>query len=76
MSLTFDGTFATLGPNESSTALKVDAEIKQNIFDLKLGYSIYENFEFEESNLLNGWSIGVNAGAKYWKNDILVNSYL
>jgi len=75
-SLTFDGTFATLGINENSTALKVDVEIKQNIFDFKLGYNVYENFEYEEVNLLRGWSIGVNAGAKYWKNDVFINSYL
>ncbi len=74
--LTYDGTFATLGVNEGENALKVDVEIKQNISDFKLGYTVYDNFNYKENNVLHGWSLGVGVSAKYWKNDVNVNARL
>ena len=66
----FDGTFATLGINEVQGPLNVDVEIKQNIFDLKLSYLVYDNFEISHENVLDGWSLEVSVGGKYWKNDV------
>lgn len=76
MSLSFDGTFATLGVVESNGGLEVDATIKQNILDFKYSYLVYNNFEYEEENVLHGWSIDIGVGAKYWKNDVHVDASL
>lgn len=69
-SVAFDGTFATLGVEEMQGPLKVDVEIIQRIFDLKLSYLVYDNFEISDKNVLDGWSLEITAGGKYWKNDV------
>jgi hypothetical protein len=71
--LAYDGTFATLGVEEMQGPLAVDVEIIQRIFDLKLSYLIYNNFEISDRNVLDGWSLEVSAGGKYWKNDVDVS---
>lgn len=71
--LSFDGTFATLGTASSIAGLDIDATIKQRIIDLKSSYIIYENFEFVGDNVINGWSLDIGVGAKYWKNDVGLN---
>lgn len=70
--LAFDGTFATLGIDEQQGPLALSVEIKQNIFDLKAGYRVYDNFNLKSNDVIDGWSIDVNVGAKYWKNDVNV----
>ena len=69
----FDGTFATLGVNDMQGPLSIDLEIKQRILDFSLAYQVYDNYKFEENHVLHGWSVGVNVGAKYWKNDVTFN---
>ncbi|MDT0553918.1 hypothetical protein [Urechidicola vernalis] len=65
-----DGTFAHLGYDDSSEVLNIDLKIVQTILDLRLGYNVYENFQFDEDEVLKGWSLNVNAGTKYWRNDL------
>lgn len=65
-----DGTFAHLGYDESTEVLAIDLKIVQTILDLKLGYNVYENFQFNEDEVIKGWSLDVNAGTKYWRNDL------
>ena len=76
--LSFDGTFATLGSDFSSTgklvSTEMDLTIKQRIFDLKLTYMVYDNFEMKGSDVIKGWSIAVGGGGKYWSNDVGINS--
>jgi hypothetical protein len=73
LSMTFDGTWATLGVNEPTGPIQLDVEIIQNIFDLKGGYLVYDKFEFSEGHPLRGWSLEMTTGGKYWKNDLSVN---
>lgn len=73
LTLSFDGTFATLGSDLSQGGLAVDVSIKQRIFDLKLSYMVYDNFKFKEGNTINGWSSDIGMGTKYWKNDVNID---
>ena len=68
--VSWDGTFATLGVNEMQGPLDVDVEIVQRIHDFKLSYLVFHNFEISEGNVLDGWSLEISAGGKYWKNDV------
>jgi len=70
LTFSWDGTFATLGAEEMQGPLNVEVEIVQGIHDLKLSYLVYDNFEISEGNVLDGWSLEVSAGGKYWKNDV------
>lgn len=69
----WDGTFATLGVEEMQGPLDVDLEIVQRIQDFKLSYLVYDDFEISEGNILDGWSLEISAGGKYWKNDVDVS---
>lgn len=75
--LSFDGTFATLGSDYSSSgnlvSTDIDFTIKQRILDLKLTYTVYDNFEIKGSDVIKGWSIEVGGGGKYWSNDVGLN---
>ena len=73
---TFDGTFANLGFDDSNKALDLKLEIDQNILDFRLGYVVYENFKFDETEILKGWSLEINSGAKYCKNNLLIQYHL
>ena len=68
-----DGTFANLGANAEEGPLTVDLNIIQYILDLKLGYLVFSDIDFSEDKVIRGWSLEVNAGAKYWKNDVEVD---
>lgn len=69
--LTSDGTFADLGPDAVSGPVQADLSIKQYILDLRLGYLLLNNVNYKnESEVVRGWSLEVNAGAKYWENDV------
>jgi len=76
LSFAFDGTFAELGDEAISGPLRVDFTVNQNIFGFKAGYSVYENFEFGEDEILKGWALRVNLGAKYWANKVGVNFFI
>ncbi|MEC3908301.1 hypothetical protein VOI54_14825 [Tamlana sp. 2201CG12-4] len=71
--LFFDGTWANLGDKTSNAGLKIDLEIIQRIFAFNLGYNVYENFHFKENEVLKGWRLIIDFGAKYWKNDLFLN---
>lgn len=66
----FDGTWATLGDKSNDSFLKIDLKIIQNILAFKLGYTIYENFNFKDDEILKGWSLTPNIGVKYWSNEV------
>lgn len=76
--LSFDGTFATLGSNFSSSgrlvSTHIDLKLKQRILDLKLTYMVYDNFEMKGSNVIKGWSLELGGGGKYWSNDVGIDS--
>lgn len=66
----FDGTWANLGDKTDNDILNLEHDIIQNILAFKLGYTVYENFDFEEDEVLKGWSLITSIGTKYWKNDV------
>lgn len=78
--LSFDGTFATLGSDVTNSgnivSTNIDLKIKQNIFDLKLTYFLYDNFEIKGNDVIKGWSLQVGGGGKYWSNDVGINSII
>lgn len=78
--LSFDGTFATLGSDFSSSgtllSTNIDLSIKQRILDLKLSYLIYDNFEMKNHEVIKGWSIALAGGGKYWSNNVNIDSKL
>lgn len=69
-SFSFDGTFATLGVDESQGPIEVDVTIRQNIFDFKLGYRVLDYFKLDDNKAIDGWSLDFDIGAKYWLNDV------
>ena len=74
--LSFDGTFATLVTGAEQGPLKIDATIEQRILDFKLGYIIFDNFEFNNSKPIKGWKLEFNIGAKYWANNVTIDDQL
>ncbi len=49
-------------------------DIKQYILDLKLGYLVLSDIEKDDvESVIRGWVLEINAGRKYWKNDVTVN---
>lgn len=69
----FDGTFAELGDSQDDPPLMVDLTINQNILGFKFGYVVYEDFNFEEDQVIKGWSLRFNAGTKAWINKVNVD---
>jgi hypothetical protein len=70
-SLSFDGTYANLGGNTTQSVVEVDLDIKQYMADLRLGYTLVNKVDYgAESSVVRGWAMDVNAGAKYWENDL------
>lgn len=72
-SVLVDGTFATLGVEEESGPAKVEVGIKQNIIDLRAGYTFYSTFQSEEGDIAKGWSIDGTLGAKNWVNNLVID---
>ncbi len=68
-----DGTFAHLQSGIKEAPLDVDIDILQYILHLKTGYLVYSNYEYENNDVIRGWSIEATIGAKYWSNDVEVN---
>jgi hypothetical protein len=73
LSLSVDGTFATLGTDERQGPATIDLRVKQNIIDLSLGYVIYSTFSKDTDNIAKGWSIEGTLGAKSWVNDLTID---
>lgn len=67
-----DGTFAVLGAEEQSGALDIDFKIIQTILDLRLGYTLIEDLKLKD-DVVKGWSMEINAGTTYWRNDLSVD---
>ncbi len=72
----FDGTFATLASGIEQGPLKIDATIQQRILDFKLGYIVYDNFEFNNTRPIKGWKLEFGIGAKYWANNVTIDDQL
>lgn len=70
---TSDGTYANLGGNLLEGPLTVDLDIKQYMLDLKLGYLIVSDLDLDENDVIMGWALEINIGAKYWKNDVTLD---
>jgi len=73
LSFSFDGTFANLEDKATQGPLSVKLNINQNILDFKLGYMLFEDFKFEQDEVLKGWTLNANIGAQYWKNKVGVD---
>ncbi len=72
--LNADGTYANLGKEGSSGPLDLSLDIKQYILDLRLGYLILERTDDKKiTKIIQGMSFEVNAGAKYWQNNVTLN---
>lgn len=70
LSLSFDGTFAQLGAEGEVGPIKAELTIDQKIFDINLGYRVYDNFELKNDQAISGWSISACIGSKYMLNDV------
>ena len=69
-----DGTYANLGSNIEQGLLTIDLDIQQYILDLKLGYLVLSDIEKDDvESVIRGWALEVNAGGKYWQNDVTVS---
>lgn len=69
--LTADGTYANLGSESALGLFQVDLDLKQYMLDLRLGYLVHTDVDLEDdSGVVRGWALEVNAGAKYWQNDV------
>ncbi|PQB04678.1 hypothetical protein BST85_07055 [Aureitalea marina] len=72
-SFSVDGTFATLGIEEESGPVSIEVGIKQNIIDLRGGYTFYSTFQSEETDIAKGWSIEGTLGGKNWVNNLVID---
>lgn len=70
--LTADGTFANLGSSTDQGPLEIDLTIKQYMLDLRFGYLIHSTIDIGD-DVIRGWALEVNTGAKYWQNDVIIN---
>ena len=68
-----DGTFATLSSEIQENRLLVEMGIKQNIIDLKAGYTLFQGIKTEENRVINAWSVELLAGAKNWVNNVVID---
>ena len=68
-----DGTIANLGTTAAEGPLDLEVEIEQKIYDLVGSYSVYSTFETEENRVIDGWSIDILGGAKYWRNGVIID---
>ncbi len=73
LTATVDWTYAHLASSIDNAVLIVDANVYQVIIDNKIGYIVYDHIKYDEKNVIAGWSIEANIGAKYWLNDINVD---
>lgn len=71
--LALDGTWARLGKEATQGPLALDVKVKQKILDFKGSYVLYETFQMEDNRVIDGWSLEVLGGAKYWSNDLNVD---
>lgn len=72
--LSADGTYANLGSSADQGLVRVDLDIKQYMMDLRLGYLVHTDVDQgNETSVVRGWALEVNAGAKYWQNDLSVD---
>ena len=71
--LTLDGTWASLGSETEQGPLVLDVRVKQKILDFRGSYLLYETFQMEDNRVIEGWSLEVLGGAKYWSNDLNVD---
>ena len=72
--LTADGTYANLGAKSEEGLFQVDLDIKQYMLDLRLGYLVLSRIDHgDDSGVVRGWALEVNAGAKYWENDVTLD---
>jgi len=71
--LSADGTYAHLQAGADEGILIIDGSIKQYILDLKLGYLVFSNVSKADDNVIRGWALEINAGAKHWKNDVVID---
>ncbi|MHA7130854.1 hypothetical protein [Algoriphagus namhaensis] len=68
--LRFDGTWANLGTEQRGDLLDLDLNIDQRIFDIRAGYLVAQNLKVSNNDVIQGWHLGVNVGAKYWLNAV------
>ncbi len=76
LTMSFDGTFASLGNGIEQGPLNIDFNIKQWILDFKIGYIVYDNFKFDESKPIKGWKLELEFGGKYWANNVTIDNEL
>ena len=72
-SFSVDGTFATLSVEEEVGPANIDVGIKQNIIDLRGGYTFFSTFDSEDGDIAKGWSIDGTIGAKNWVNKLVID---
>lgn len=69
-----DGTYANLGTDKASGPLSVKLTVKQYILDLRLEYLVLNRIKFKKNtNAAHGWCLIMNAGAKYWRNNVTLD---
>ncbi|TNF71633.1 MAG: hypothetical protein EP302_06365, partial [Bacteroidetes bacterium] len=71
--LAMDGTWASLGSESEQGPLVLDISVKQKILDFRGSYILYETFQMEDNRVIDGWSLEVLGGAKYWSNDLTID---
>jgi hypothetical protein len=71
--LAMDGTWASLGSESEQGPLVLDVGVKQKILDFRGSYVLYETFQMEDNRVIDGWSLEVLGGAKYWSNELNVD---
>ena len=72
--LTADGTYADLGSGDGGSLLRLDLDVKQTILDVRLGYLMLNRVDHEDqSGVVRGWNLELNAGAKYWRNHVTLD---
>jgi len=72
--LAADGTYANLGAKQDERLLQLDLDIEQVMLDLRLGYLVLGHVDHDDQRgVVRGWALEVNAGAKYWRNEVTLD---
>ena len=71
--LSIDGTFANLGTTAAEGPLDLEITIDQTILDFVGSYQLYGTFAMEENRVIDGWSLDLLLGPKYWSNGVTID---
>ena len=63
-------TYAKLGDSNKEDFISYNLNIDQIILDNKIGYILIDHLNYDNNEIIDGWTMEVAIGAIYWVNDV------